>query len=63
MDPTKTIFPVKKDSTSFSYNTPTTPTGILDINILSTKSISSFLKLKKTFYNFTNILSEKHILY
>ena len=43
MDPTKTIFPVKKDSTSFSYNTPITPTGILDINILSVKSISSFL--------------------
>ena len=49
MEPTKTILPVKKDSTSFSNNTPTTPTGMLDINTLSVKSISSFLNFTRPF--------------
>ena len=46
IEPTRIIFPVKNDSTLSSNKMPTIPTGILDIIIFNTVSISFLLKLK-----------------
>ena len=49
MEPTRMIFPVKNDSTLSSNKMPIIPTGILDIIIFNTVSISFLLKLKTPF--------------
>ena len=49
IDPTRMMFPVKNDSTLFSNKMPIIPTGILDIIIFNTVSISFLLKLKTPF--------------